>query len=92
MTNLIEILAVAGGRTPEDVEREFAGEGYGAFKEAVGEAVVELLAPVRERFLELRADEAGLEATLADGAERARGIATDVMTDVRAAMGVGPRL
>ena len=69
-----------------------AGEGYGAFKEAVGEAIVELLAPVRGRYLELRADEGGLEATLAEGAERARAIATGVMVDVRAAMGVGPRL
>jgi tryptophanyl-tRNA synthetase len=92
ISNLIEILAVARGGAPEDVEREFAGEGYGAFKEAVGEAIVELLAPVRGRYLELRADEAGLEAALAEGADRARAIATGVMTDVRAAMGVGPRL
>jgi tryptophanyl-tRNA synthetase len=89
IVNLIEILAVARGQAPEDVEREFAGQGYGAFKDAVGEAVVELLAPVRERYLELRADEAGLEATLAAGAGRAREIATGVMADVRAAMGVG---
>ena len=51
ISNLIEILAVTRGVPPEDVEREFAGQGYGAFKEAVGEAVVELLAPVRERYL-----------------------------------------
>ena len=92
VTNLIEILAVARGQAPEDVEGEFAGQGYGAFKEAVGEAVVELLAPVRERYLELRADEAGLEAALAEGAGRAREIATGVMTDVREVMGVGPRV
>ena len=92
VTNLIEILAVARGQAPEDVEREFAGQGYGAFKEAVGEAVVELLAPVRERYLELRADEAGLEAALAEGADRAREIATGVMKDVREVMGVGPRV
>ena len=51
ISNLIEILAVTRGVAPEDVEREFAGQGYGAFKEAVGESVVELLAPVRERYL-----------------------------------------
>ena len=56
----------------------------------MGEAVVELVAPVRERHLELRPDEEGLEATLAAGAERARAIATEVMADVRAAMGIGP--
>jgi tryptophanyl-tRNA synthetase len=74
------------------VEREFDGQGYGAFKEAVGEAVVELLAPVRERYLELRADEAALEATLAAGADRARSIASGVIADVRGVMGVGPRV
>jgi tryptophanyl-tRNA synthetase len=92
VTNLIEILAVARGVAPEEVEREFEGQGYGAFKEAVGEAVVELLAPVRERYLELRADEAALESTLAAGADRAREIATGVMADVREVMGVGSRV
>jgi tryptophanyl-tRNA synthetase len=92
VTNLIEILAVARGTEPEAVEREFAGQGYGAFKEAVGEAIVELLAPVRERYVELRADEAALESTLAEGADRARTIAGGVMADVRSVMGVGPRV
>jgi tryptophanyl-tRNA synthetase len=49
ISNLIEILAVVRGTEPEQVEREFAGLGYGAFKQAVAEAVTELLAPVRER-------------------------------------------
>ena len=90
VTNLIEILTVARGTDPDQIEREFEGQGYGALKAAVGEAVVELLAPVRERYLELRPDEEGLEATLAAGAERARAIATEVMAEVRAAMGIGP--
>jgi tryptophanyl-tRNA synthetase len=90
ITNLIEILAVARGVTPDEVERDFDGKGYGDFKKAVGEAVVELLAPARERYQELRADEAGLERTLAEGAERARAIAQPVIADVRTAMGIGP--
>ena len=90
VTNLIEILAVARGAAPEQIEAEFEGQGYGALKTAVGEAVVELLAPLRERYLELRPDEEGLEATLAAGAERARAIATEVMAEVRAVMGIGP--
>jgi tryptophanyl-tRNA synthetase len=90
--NLIEVLAVIRGITPEEVESEFAGQGYGAFKAAVGEAVVDLLTPVRERYLELRADEPALEAVLQEGAGQAREIATGVMEDVRAAMGVGPQL
>ena len=52
----------ARGSSPSQVEREFEGEGYGAFKQAVGEAVVELLAPVRERYGELRQDPAGARA------------------------------
>jgi len=88
ISNLIEIYAVATGVEPDEVEREFAGEGYGAFKAAVAEAVVELLAPVRERYRDLRADEEGLERTLAEGADRARAIASDTMGEVRQVMGV----
>jgi tryptophanyl-tRNA synthetase len=90
ISNLIEIMAAVREVSPGQVEREFDGQGYGAFKEAVGEALVELLAPVRERYRELRPDEAGLERTLAEGAERARAIATGVMAEVREAMGIGP--
>jgi tryptophanyl-tRNA synthetase len=90
ISNLVEILAVARGTSPEEVEREFDGSGYGAFKEAVGEAVASYLAPVRERYGELRADEAGLEDVLAMGAEKARAIASEVVADVRTVMGVGP--
>jgi tryptophanyl-tRNA synthetase len=89
ITNLIEIMAVARGVAPEEIEHEFDGQGYGAFKEAVGEALVELLAPVRERYEALRPDENALRETLREGAERARTIAVDTMTEVRAAMGVG---
>ena len=83
ITNLIEILSVVRGAAPEEVEREFEGSGYGDFKAAVAEAVVEYLAPVRERYAELRADEAALEATLAAGAEKARAIASETLADVR---------
>jgi len=73
-----------------ELEGDFEGKGYGDFKLAVGEAVVDYLAPVRERYAELRADEALLERVLVDGAEKARAIAQTTMTDVRAVMGVGP--
>src|SRR3954471_9659738 len=72
ISNLIEIMAVARGITPEDVEREFEGAGYGDFKAAVAEAVVDWLTPVRERYDELRADDARLEAILEAGADKAR--------------------
>ena len=90
ISNLIEVLAAARGGDPADVEREFAGQGYGAFKAAVADAVVEHLRPVRERYAQLRPDEAALEAALAAGAEKARAIAVPVLDDVRRAMGVGP--
>ncbi len=90
ITNLIEILAAVRGTAPDEIEAEFAGDGYGAFKAAVADAVVEYLAPVRERYAELRGDEAALEATFAAGAERAREIAAGTLAEVRQAMGVGP--
>jgi tryptophanyl-tRNA synthetase len=91
ISNLIEILSVAREVDPAEVEREFEGEGYGSFKKAVAEEVVGLLAPVRERYRELRADEAGIERVLAGGAERARELAVPVIADVRRVMGIGPR-
>jgi tryptophanyl-tRNA synthetase len=89
IANLIEILSVVRGVAPEEVESEFDGSGYGDFKSAVADAVAEYLAPVRERYAELRGDDAELEATLAAGAEKARAIAAGTLADVRAAMGVG---
>jgi tryptophanyl-tRNA synthetase len=89
ISNLIDILAAVRGSRPEDVEREFDGSGYGAFKQAVADAVVSYLAPVRERYEELRADERELERILETGAEKARSIAAGTLGDVRQAMGVG---
>jgi tryptophanyl-tRNA synthetase len=90
ISNLIEILAVARATAPEAIEREFDGSGYGDFKTVVADTVVDWLAPVRERYHELRADEAELERLLATGAEKARAIAAGTLADVREAMGVGP--
>jgi tryptophanyl-tRNA synthetase len=90
ITNLIEILAIVRGETPETVERDFAGSGYGAFKQAVGEEVADWLAPVRAAYLELREDSDRLEDILEAGAEKARAIAAGVVADVREVMGVGP--
>ena len=74
VSNLIEILAVARASTPEAVEAELAdARGYGDLKAAVAAATVAYLAPVRERYADLRADEDALEAVLPDGAARARG-------------------
>jgi tryptophanyl-tRNA synthetase len=90
ITNLIDILSVIREADPEEIEREFEGSGYGDFKGAVADAVVDYLAPVRERYAELRADEAAIESMLVAGAEKARAIASDTLVDVRDAMGIGP--
>jgi tryptophanyl-tRNA synthetase len=90
ITNLIDILSVIRDVTPEDIERGFEGSGYGDFKGAVADAVVDYLAPVRERYAELRPDEAALESILGAGAEKARAISSVIVADVRDAMGIGP--
>jgi tryptophanyl-tRNA synthetase len=91
VSNLIEILAVARARTPQQVEADLAdARGYGDLKAAVAAAVIDYLATVRARYAELRADETALEAILADGATRARSIASNTLIDVRERMGVGP--
>jgi tryptophanyl-tRNA synthetase len=88
IANLIEILAAVRGETPEEVEAQMKDARYGELKGAVAAAVIDYLAPVRERYSELRADEGSLEAILADGAERAGAIAADTLADVRERMGV----
>jgi tryptophanyl-tRNA synthetase len=90
ITNLIEILSVVRGVDPEAIEKEFSeAEGYADFKRIAGEAVAEYLAPVRERYAELRPDEQGLELILAAGADKARAISSLTVADVRRRMGIG---
>jgi tryptophanyl-tRNA synthetase len=67
-----------------------SARGYGDLKAATAEAVIAMLAPAREAYPELRADEARLEEILAAGAAKARAMARETLADVRAAMGVGP--
>jgi tryptophanyl-tRNA synthetase len=72
VSNLLEIMSVATGQPIEALEGRFDGSGYGDLKEAVGESVVELLAPIQARFAALRSDERELQRLLAVGAEKAR--------------------
>jgi tryptophanyl-tRNA synthetase len=91
VTNLIDVLAVARGVSPAAVEDDMrSARGYGDLKVAVAEAVVDMLAPVRERYAEIRSDADRLEEILAGGAEKARAIASETLADVREVMGVGP--
>ena len=72
VTNLIDIMSSLTGEAPEAIETRYDGAGYGQFKTDVGEAVVEAVVPVQERYRELRADAPELQRLLARGAEKAR--------------------
>ena len=90
VSNLIDVLAVARGVSPDAIEEDMrSARGYGDLKGAVAGAVVDMLAPVRERYDEIRPDRDRLEAILAQGAQKARAIASETLADVRAVMGVG---
>lgn len=71
VSNLMQIYSVATGAGFEEIEREFDGKGYGDFKLKVGEAVVEMLRPIREEAERIMADKAYLEGIYKQGAERA---------------------
>lgn len=82
VANLMTIYSAATGKSFEEIEREFDGQGYGAFKPAVGEAVVELFRPVREETERLLADKAYLESVCRAGAEKAGYVANKTLRKV----------
>jgi tryptophanyl-tRNA synthetase len=79
ITNLIDIMSVATGATPEEIEATYDGSGYGKFKEDVAESVVALLDPIRLRYGEVRSNQAVLRAILAEGAAKAELIAAETL-------------
>jgi tryptophanyl-tRNA synthetase len=87
ITNLLEIMSVATGEPISALEARYDGSGYGRFKEDVGEAVVELLIPIQQRYQELRKDEAQLQMLLARGAEKARGESEPMLKQMYDRMG-----
>ena len=82
VANLMSIYAACTGKTYEEIEREFDGQGYGAFKPAVGEAVIETLRPIREEAQRLMKDKAYLESVYRAGAEKASYIAEKTLRKV----------
>jgi tryptophanyl-tRNA synthetase len=72
IANLIDIMSVSTGEEPEAIESRYDGAGYGQFKSDVAEAVVALVAPIQERYRELRSDDAELQRLLSVGADKAR--------------------
>jgi tryptophanyl-tRNA synthetase len=88
VTNLLTILSACSGKPVEELEAAYAGKGYGDFKADVADAVVTMLAPVRERYAELIAEPAGLDEVLSRGAARARQTAGRTMAAVRERVGL----
>ena len=82
VSNLMQIYAVATGKSFDAIEAEFAGRGYGDFKMAVGESVVEMLRPIREETERLLADKAYLETVYRAGAEKASYVANRTINKV----------
>ena len=82
ISNLMTIYSAATGRSFAEIEAEFAGRGYGDFKKAVGEAVVELLRPIREEATRLLADKAYLQSIYEAGAQKASVIAEKTLRKV----------
>ena len=82
ISNLLTVYCTATGKTLEEAEQEFVGQGYGVFKPAVGEAVVELLRPIREETERLLKDKAYLESVYKEGAERAQYLANKTLRKV----------
>ena len=82
VSNLLTIYCAATGKTMEQAEAEFAGQGYGVFKPAVGEAVVELMRPIREETERLLGDKAYLESIYKEGAEKAAYLANKTLRKV----------
>ena len=90
ISNLVEIMAVVRGVTPEDIEREYASDpGYARFKGDVGAAVAEYLRPIRTAYDAIRTDESQLESILREGAAKARAIAAKTVETAADRMGLG---
>ena len=87
ISNLLTIYCAATGKSIEEAEAEFAGQGYGVFKPAVADAVVELLRPIREESERLLSDKAYLETVYRQGAQRAQSLAARTLSKVYRKLG-----
>ena len=87
INNLISIYSCFTGKSFDEIEKEFAGKGYGDFKLAVGEVCADALSPVQEKFRELLSDKAALEAQMRKGAEEASYYARRTLGKVQKKLG-----
>jgi tryptophanyl-tRNA synthetase len=92
ISNLIDIYRATTGKSVEEVEKEFAGKGYGDFKLAVGESVVDVLKPLQERVADLSKDKAYIDSIIKNNAERANYVATKTLRKVQKKIGFPERI
>ena len=90
--NLIDIYCACTNKTPQETEREFDGKGYGDFKMAVGEAVVDILRPLQERFNELSKDKEYIDGIIKANAEKAGYYANKTLRKVQKKVGFPERI
>lgn len=90
--NLMDIYTAATGKTSEEIEREFAGKGYGEFKLAVGESVVDILKPLQQRMKELESDKAYIDSVIKENDEKAQYFANKTLRKVKKKLGLTERI
>lgn len=91
ITNLIEIYCACTGQSIASCEQEFLGKGYGDFKKAVGEAVIETVKPIQADFKRYMSDKAYLEKCFTEGAQKASFVANKTLAKVQRKMGLAPK-
>ena len=89
ISNLIRIFSEISDRDSEEIERDFQGKGYGDFKLALADAMIDYLAPIQERYTELLSDKEELVRILKDGAEKLQPSAVQKIADVKNKVGLG---
>jgi tryptophanyl-tRNA synthetase len=88
VSNLMSILSTLSGQSFEAIEADFEGKGYGAFKDAVADCVVEALSPIQARYNQIVSDKAYLQEVMTTSAERAAKLAARTMAKVRKKVGL----
>ena len=90
--NLIDIYGACTGKTPEEIVKEFDGQGYGVFKDAVGDAVVAVLEPLQKRYEELSKDKEYIDNCIKNNAEKAAYTAMKTLRKVQKKVGFSERI
>jgi tryptophanyl-tRNA synthetase len=88
LTNLLSIMSEVTGKTIPELEKQFEGKGYGDFKSALAESLVDYLTPIQEKYNNYMSDETELKKILTQGAEKIAPIAQKTIDDVKSKIGL----